>query len=248
MKIRFFHDLSGLLSRKIRGADWIDYSVTRRASIKDIVEALGLPHTDVGGILVNSNEVDFSFLPEDSDRAEIYPLMPPVDVRRPTVLRPDPFPDLRFIVDANVGKLAPLLRLIGCDAAADFSLTDEDLAEQAFEEKRVLLSRDRGLLKRKKITYGYLLRSEDANEQFIEVARMFGLQVPEGIDSPHCMYCNGNLVEVEKSAILHLLQPLTRKYYDEFYQCESCQKIFWPGSHTLRMNRWLEETRKLLGQ
>ena len=232
-------ELTTLLSRKNRGKKEIDYPLTRRASIKDIIEALHIPHTEISSISQNDTEISFSHIPEAGERLLFHSFYPGTDVTRPTLLRPDPLPTTSFIVDINVGKLAKLLRMSGIDTLYDPQLQEKDIARLAAADRRILLSRNRDLLRRKCILWGHLVRAEQPEKQLAEVMTLFGLH--DAIQPfSRCLQCNALLQPVEKSAILHRLEPLTRIYYQKFHVCPGCEQIFWQGSHHKRMEELIK--------
>jgi len=210
--------------------DSIDYRLERRASIKDIVESLGIPHTEVGAVRVGNQTTDFGFIPEPGQQIRVSEIAPPFDVTRPSQLRPVPLPTVRFVVDVNVGRLAALLRLAGFDTAYENGLRDEEIAERAHQEKRIVLSKDRALLKRNKIVFGRLVRAVQPDAQLVETVQFFGLNGPGKLFS-RCLRCNRTLQPVAKAAILHQLEPRTKKYFNTFKTCPDCGRIYWRGSH-----------------
>lgn len=232
-------ELTALLSRKYRGKKEIDYPLTRRASIKDIIEALHIPHTEVDTIFQKDTEISFSHIPEAGESIFLHSFSPGTDVTRPTLLRPDPLLTTSFIVDINVGKLARLLRMSGIDTLYDPQWQEKEIAELAAADRRVLLSRNRDLLRRKSILWGHLVRTEQPEKQLAEVMTLFGIH--DAIQPfSRCLQCNSLLKPVEKSAILHRLEPLTRKYYRKFHLCPDCEQIYWRGSHHKRMEELIE--------
>ncbi|MCF8030831.1 MAG: Mut7-C ubiquitin/RNAse domain-containing protein [Desulfohalobiaceae bacterium] len=214
------------------------FPLRRRTSVKDLIEAMGPPHPEVGGIEARGESQDFSFQPEPGERIRVTPLCPPVDVRTGDRLHPEPLSRVRFVVDVNVGRLARKLRLLGFDAAYHHSWDDEAIAELAAEEGRIVLSKDIALLKRRIIVWGRYLRAEDPAQQLLEVLSVFGLRGPYPTLT-RCLDCNAELEAVDKEAILHLLEPKTKKYYHSFSRCPSCGKIYWAGSHQERIMQWL---------
>jgi uncharacterized protein len=212
----------------------ISYILERRATIKDIIEALGVPHTEVGRIVCGGQDLTFQFIPIGGERIDIYPFTWQTMATQATVLRPEPLPWLRFLVDINVTKLARNLRMAGLDAASVVDPAITEVARLAKSEQRIVLSRNRELLKVRTIRFGQLLRSMDPLAQLIEVVRRYGLQ---GNLQPfsRCLSCNELLLPVAKKDIDHRLQPLTRKYYNDFMKCPLCQRIFWRGSHHAKM-------------
>jgi len=238
--LAFHGALKDFLPAVNRASGVIVSPVTRRASIKDVIEALGPPHACVGGILANGLRVDFSHRLQPGDVVAVHPLERPRRVLEPTFLRPEPLAALRFIADANVGKLARKLRLLGLDTAYDRELDDATVAAIAANEGRVVLSKDRGLLKRSKVVYAHLVRSEDPQEQVREVLRAFGLRPPYAGAFTRCARCNAVLAPVAKEAVLHRLEPKTKKYFHEFKRCPGCDAVYWSGSHHQDFTRRLQ--------
>lgn len=218
----------------------VAYELSRRASVKDVIEALGPPHAVVGRLLVNGEERGFSVLLKPGDRVEVFPEHVPVDVTRPTPLKPAPLPGLRFLADANVGRLARMMRMLGLDTAYDRSLSDPELAELAQREKRIVVSKDRNLLKRSSICHAHLVRCDNPQDQLRNLAVHFGLTPPFAAFS-RCIACNALLQPVNKQDVLHLLEPLTRIHYHVFRKCPECGRVFWQGSHFERMHELLRD-------
>lgn len=234
----FHGELGGLLRRRSeRGL--IRYPVDRAASLKDVAEACGVTHTEIDRILVDGRAVDFSAGLAPGERVEFFPPCPPLDPTRKHPLRP-PLSRLSFLADVNVGKLASLLRLLGQDcAAAGEGEDDAEIARRAAEEGRVLLTRDRRLLRRRVVEHGRLVRCNDPRGQLGEVLRLYGLKPPFALFS-RCLRCNEPLDPVAKADVLERLEPRTRLYYDDFHRCGSCGRVYWRGSHHDGMRRMLE--------
>lgn len=233
--ILYFHgDLSSLLRRQWRDNKRVAIPVERAASIKDVVESFGLPHTEVGRLQVDDVEIDFNHLIARPCRIDIWPVTIPWSVLEPSVLRPEPLPQIHFLVDANVSKLARLLRMAGFDATTNLHLEDDELAVYAKKERRILLSKDRGLLMRRNVVFGRIIRAIEPLAQFKEIINLLALHSQMHPFS-RCLLCNCPLKPVAKKQINHLLEPLTRRYYNDFSQCPDCEKLYWPGSHVLKM-------------
>jgi len=234
----FHQHLRPLLPPSCRQEGRVARKVSAGTSIKDAVEALRVPHTEVGQLQADGRQVDFSYQVQEGNFIEVLPLVPPVTPCTPSLLRPEPLPTLKFMVDVNVARLAALLRMAGINTSCRPDLRDADIAAVAVREERILLSRDRGLLKRKIIAHGHLVRSQRPEEQLTEVVDLYGLR---DLLQPfsRCMQCNTPLCTVKKSTIIDRLEPLTRKYYQTFYLCPACDKIYWSGSHKKRMNQLL---------
>jgi uncharacterized protein with PIN domain len=208
----------------------LDYALIRSASVKDIIESMGVPHTEAGRLCFNGRNIDFSFIPTSPGNLTVHGIDPPFDVCSPSLLRPEPLDRIRFIADVNVLKLGRLLILLGFDVACSSSFTDEQIADLSESESRIVLTRDTLLLKRKKIVFARRIRSNLPYDQVQEVVDFFGLHDRTAFFS-RCTRCNQPLVKVDKTDILHLLEPKTKKYFFDFFQCPQCLNIFWKGSH-----------------
>jgi len=226
---RFYAELNDFLPPIRRQAEFT-HAFQVRVSIKDMIESLGVPHTEVDLILANGAAVDFDYLVRDADRISVYPVFEALDIAPLARLRPRPLRETRFVLDTHLGRLATYLRLLGFDTLYRNDYDDEELARLSADEKRILLTKDRGLLKRRVVTHGYCVRSPDPRQQVKEILERFDLY---GSVSPfsRCLRCNGLLAPVEKQVIAHRLPAHTRENHDEFYRCQACDRLFWPGSH-----------------
>lgn len=216
--------------------------VNGNPSVKHLIESLGIPHTEVDLILVNHNPVGFEYTVKNNDYIEVFPYdNSPCKNEFCLQKRWDHAPG--FLLDNHLGKLAKYLRIFGFDATYCNNFQDEELSVISFENKRVLLTRDRHLLMRKIITDGYLVRSKIPRYQLIEVIQRFDLQ---RFVSPfkRCLQCNGVLEPIRKEVILDQLQPLTKRYFNEFRLCKDCKKIYWKGSHYERMVSFIKNITK----
>jgi uncharacterized protein with PIN domain len=233
---RFQGDLNDHLPRRWREVEFT-YAYSGPQSVKHLIEAIGVPHPEVGLILFDGRPVGFDHQPAGGGRIEVLPLdMADGDA----TLRP-PLPEpIAFLTDNHLGRLTRYLRLLGLDTAYGGDAPDDLLAERAHDENRVLLTRDRGLLKRSLVIYGYCLRSTDSREQLVAVLRRYRL-FNRLEPWRRCLRCNGLLRVVEKAAVLHLLEPKTKLYYDEFQQCEACGQVYWRGSHVGELERLVAE-------
>ncbi len=250
-RFRFYSDLIELLAYNRREKTF-ELSFGHDQSVKHLIEAVRVPHTEVGKILVNGISVDFSYLVQDGDTVEIYPFAASGSDRRAeaaTLVTPDfalfslgKNGQPRFILDNHLGKLAAYLRMLGFDTLYRNDYQDDELAKVASEEDRILLSRDRGLLMRRAILRGHCLHTMDPKQQVVEVVQRFDL-FDEIKPFQRCLRCNSSLHPVDKQLILDRLEPLTRLYYNEFHICPACDQIYWKGSHYERMRRFLEKIR-----
>lgn len=242
--VTFCGDTLDLLREKPDTGRTIAYPLVRRASIKDILEGLGLPHTEVGMIILNGREQLFEKIAMDGEHFEIYPLSSAMLSTMATTLRPTPLACCTFLVDINVKRLAGLLRMAGVDAkTVEPESANSHTVQQAIAENRILLTRNRDILKHRRLVFGRLIRSEDPDAQLLEVIGLYQLQ-GQLVPFSRCIACNGLLAEVEKEAVIDRLLPLTKKYYSRFNQCTICAKIYWRGSHYQRM---VDKLERILG-
>ena len=236
---RFYEELNDFLPARQRKIEF-EHHFDRRASIKDMIESLGVPHTEVELILVNGQSVDFSYMVEDGNRISVYPVFESLDVSPLLRLRPEPLRDPRFVVDCNLGRLARYLRLLGFDCLYQNDYTDAGVALISQQQHRIVLTRDRRLLHRKIITHGFYIRASMPIEQVHEVLRRVDLYAMVR-PITRCTRCNGLLNRVKKNLVDHRLEPKTRRYYREFLQCSECGQIYWQGSHHQRAQRLIKE-------
>ncbi|MFP4023835.1 MAG: Mut7-C RNAse domain-containing protein [Thiohalospira sp.] len=236
--IRFYEELNDFLPAEKRKKAFI-FDVQSNSSVKDTIEALGVPHTEVDLILVNSNPVDFSYNLKPNDYVSVYPKFESLDISKVTKVREKPLRKIKFILDVHLGQLAKYLRLLGFDTYYMNDLKDSKIIEKAIDENRIILTRDYGILKHKKVTHGYYVRSQDSKNQLKEILQRFDLKSKIKPFS-RCTICNGSIKKVEKKKIEHLLLEKTKRSFQEFYQCSLCQKIYWEGSHFKNINRLLK--------
>lgn len=230
---RFYADLAYFLRHEAAGQVQ-HYDFHGSPAIKDAIEALGVPHPEVELILVNGQRAGFEYRLQPGDRVGVFPAFRSLSLPEGYALRP-PLPDTpRFVLDIHLGRLAAYLRLLGFNVLYNNDSGDAQLADMASRQGRVLLTRDRGLLKRSEVRYGYCLRSSQPREQTLEVLRRYELG---GSMRPftRCMRCNGLLEEVPKAAVLDRLPASVRIERQEFRRCRSCGRVYWRGSHYARL-------------
>lgn len=220
-----------LLSRERRGAAFA-YTCARAASLKNAIEALGVPHTEVGRLLLNGAPATLARTVRDGDAIEIFPWS----------RDPGPLPDgeLRFLADAHLGALGRFLRMLGFDTLHENALSDAEIRELAHDERRIVLTRDRELLKCREILFGCLVRTLRPEDQLREVAARYELAAAAQ-PFTRCLHCNLPLEQVEKPAIADRLPEQVRARYEHFVHCTGCDRIYWPGSHYQRMQAVLQE-------
>lgn len=240
VSIQFHGELNDFLHRDKRGTAF-EVNLNSPTSVKDLIESRGVPHTEVGSITLNLELVDFYCLVNGGDSIGVYPevakLEPTqVDSTQLARLRSSPLPEIKFVLDTHLGKLAKYLRLLGFDTLYKNDYQDEQLAEISSQQQRILLSRDRGLLKRKIVEYGHYVRHTQPLQQLTEITQW--LDMRKHIKPfTRCTHCNGLLQRVSKKAIASQLAPKTRKYYNEFKQCADCKQIYWKGTHYQRLKQ-----------
>jgi uncharacterized protein with PIN domain len=229
VELRAYAELNDFLPPEVRGTT-MRRPFRSHQTVKDIIEAAGIPHTEVDLILAGGESVGFSHRPADGDRLAVYPVFEAFDIGPVGRLRPVPLREPRFVVDINLGRLARLLRLVGFDARCDHRLDDADLAALSESEHRILLTRDRGLLKRRQVTHALFVRVQDPFAQVVDVLSRLDLG-DRLAPFTRCLRCGGALSRVEKAEVLDRLEPLTRRHYDAFVRCGDCGGVFWKGSH-----------------
>ncbi|HEY4732866.1 MAG TPA: Mut7-C RNAse domain-containing protein [Gammaproteobacteria bacterium] len=233
VQIRFYEELNDFLPPEQRKIPF-RHHFRQAGSIKDMIEALGVPHTEIDLILVNGQTVNFDYLVRDGDQVSVYPVFESLDITPITHLRPAPLRQTRFVLDTHLGRLAAYLRMFGFDTLYRNDYDDPALAALSVNEHRILLTRDRQLLMRKHITHGYFVRAIQPQKQLLEIINRFDLYKTQQ-PFTRCMHCNGMIHPVHKEEVLSQLMPHTRNIHDEFWQCDSCNKIYWKGTHYQRM-------------
>lgn len=225
---RFYGELNNFLKPPKRGIEF-EHVAGETDTIKHVVESLGVPHTEIGRITVDGAAVLSSQRLADGDRVDVFPHPEPVFLENP-----------QFVVDGHLGRLAAYLRMLGFDTWYDRFADDIHLAKIASGERRFLLTRDAGLLKRREVDAGYFVRCDKPHDQLREITQRFALR-SHFAPFCRCMDCNGLLCSVSKKEVADLLPPHTRETKNEFSRCSGCGKVFWRGSHYARMLGWIED-------
>jgi uncharacterized protein with PIN domain len=239
--VRVYGPLNDFLPPRRRQVSW-SHAVDGDPSVKDLIESLGVPHPEIDLILVNGVSVPFEYVVRGADRIAVFPRFMSLDVGRLTRVRPRLLDTIRFVSDVHLGKLTRRLRLLGLDVASPEGADDAGLAALADREGRILLTRDRALLKRRRVAHGYCVRETDPQAQLVEVLERFG---PLGLRPySRCLRCNGMLREVRKVAIDSQLLPETRQHHEYFQACNSCGRVYWKGSHWRRLQQVVDAARE----
>jgi uncharacterized protein with PIN domain len=237
---RFYAQLNDFLPARCRHRRFT-HVMSARASVKDAIEAIGVPHSEADVILINRRTEDFAYRLSDGDDVAVYPAFRTIDVAGLRRAGADPPQPVRFVLDAHLGKLASFLRLSGFDAV--LCADDADVANTAARESRVALTRDVGLLKRSIVVYGYWVRHIDPEVQLAEVLDRFDL-VHRMEPFARCLRCNTPVVRVDAETVADRLPPRTRESFETFHQCPGCGRIYWQGSHYGRLVRLIERARE----
>lgn len=240
-EMRFYAELNDFLPPERRQRAFT-YRFHGNPSVKDAIEAIGVPHTEVDVILVDDRSVDFAYLLHGGERVAVYPTFERYDVSPVTRLRPAPLRVTRFVADVHLGTLARNLRLLGFDTIWDKDLDDEQIVELARDENRIILTRDKGILKDGRVTHGYWVRNTDPLEQLEEVIR--AIDLADDIEPyTRCMECNGELQPVERSAVARSVPLQVFLVYRDFKRCTSCKRVYWKGSHLERLDKIVAKAR-----
>ncbi len=232
---RFYEELNNFLPKSERKKEQ-KYYFWGNPSVKDAIEALGIPHSEIEIILVNSVSVGFDYRLQAGDRISVYPVFESIDVTPLIRLKPAPMRSIRFMVDGNLAKLARWLRLLGFDACCEMKIMKSEFVKKALAEKRIILTSDKNLLKRKEVTHGYYVREKQMHLQLREILARFDLH-RQVKPFTRCMSCNGLLKNVAKRAVENLIPEKVYASHDEFKQCPNCEKVYWKGSHYDKMGR-----------
>lgn len=230
---RFYEELNDFLPPHRRKRDHC-YSFNGHPAIKDAIESQRVPHTEVDLIIVNGKSVGFNYQLMHGDRAAVYPIFEALDISPIVQLRDAPLRSTAFILDVHLGKLARILRLLGFDTLYRTDYDDPEIIRIALKEQRIILTRDRRLLHDRRITHARWLHSTNSEQQAREVIKRFQLE-NEIRRFVRCPVCNGPIESVAKKDVLDQLEPLTRKYYSDFFRCSDCRKIYWRGTHYERI-------------
>jgi len=204
------------------------------STLGHVVESLGVPLTEVGALEVNGSPARPAYRPQDRDAARVLAMPRPQRVDTP-----------RFLLDVHLGTVARRLRLVGVDAAYERDAADDYLIEQANAERRVLLTQDRGLLRRHSLWLGAYVRGSRPDDQFADVLSRFA---PPLTPWTRCTACNGLLAPAAKAEVAPQLRPGTRRTYESFSRCESCGRVYWRGAHSRRLQATVDAAIRIVNR
>jgi uncharacterized protein with PIN domain len=242
---RFYEELNDFLPRERRGREF-SCACARAATAKHMIEALGVPHTEVELVLINGESAGFGVLLSDGDRVAVFPKFEALDVTPLLRIREHALRVTRFVADAHLGGLAHLLRMTGFDTLYDNHFRDEEIERIAMEQGRIVLTRDRELLKRRGITHGCYVHALRSAEQLREIFDRLDLA---GSAQPftRCLNCNTPLHGIDKALVAATVPPAVRERYQRFSACDGCRRVFWEGSHWQRMRVMVDALRRPSG-
>jgi uncharacterized protein len=240
--LRFYEELNDFLPANKRKLRFL-HSFQGRVSVKDLIESLGVPHTEIDLILVNTISVGFNHIVNDNDDISIYPVFESFDIKDVQHLRPQPLREPKFILDVQLGSLAKYMRMLGFDAGYKNRYSRNEIIILSINEHRTILTKDRNILKRNDVTRGYWIREKEVLDQVKEVTSRFHLY---GLIQPfsRCMKCNMLLKEIGGEKVIETLEENTKEFYDEFFICTSCSRIYWKGSHYKEMLKTIKDIRE----
>ena len=235
---RFYARLNAFLSVERRGQAF-RCSCAESATTKHMIEALGVPHTEVALVLVNGTPAGLDWPIEAGDRIAVYPKFEQLDIGSLTTIEPLPPGPPRFVADAHLGGLARLLRMAGFDTLYDNNFEDAAMAELANRERRALLTRDRALLMHRLVLHGCYVHAIKPQDQLRELYQRFDL-ASHARPFSLCLSCNVPLHPVDKEAILDRVPPRVQARHERFLGCDQCDRIFWEGTHWQDMRALLD--------
>jgi len=208
-----------------------------RPALKDVVEAVGVPHCEVDLVLDGDEALTLATPARDGATLDLFPAGegPPGARLLPPLQRP-----ARFLLDGHLGRLASLLRMLGFDAAWERDADDAVLAARSAAEDRTLLTRDLGLLKRSAVRRGAFVRATQPLAQAAEVITRFQLR-PQARPFTRCIRCNGVLRAISIEEAAPRVPPRVRELQRRYFECGDCGGLYWPGTHHARMERVVAE-------
>lgn len=236
---RFYEELNDLLPRSRQKIEFEVY-FRGKGSAKDMIEAQGVPHTEVDLILVNGISVDFGYMIQDGDRISVYPVFESLDIEDVTHLRQIPLRRPRFIADINIGDIVKYMRALGLDVYFDPDLSPRGIIHVSKQEKRTILTKSRKLLKYRDVTHGIFIRPGTRIDQIRRIIDFLSLRAHIHPFS-RCLRCNTPLVQVPKQRVMDRIPPKVRTWGDEYVYCAHCDQVYWKGTHFDRIKKVVDE-------
>ena len=236
---RFYAELNDFLPPRRKQKAFVQ-SFKTPVTVREAIESFGIPLSEVDIILVNEISVDLEHKLKEYDYISVYPVFESMDVSAITKVRKTALRISLFVLDAHLGELAKYLRMLGFDTLYRSDIDDNEIISIARKEKRIILTRDKLLLKSKEVSHGYFVRSIEKHEQLREVVKKFDLY-SQFKSFTRCMTCNTILVKVDKEEIRNKVDKDIFRIFNEFFYCKHCDKVFWKGSHFMRMEAYIRE-------
>lgn len=236
--IRLYAGLNFFLPKKFRQR-LIQLKLNGNPSVKDVIESVGVPHTEIELVLINNCLTVLDQQVKENDRISVYPFFYQLEIansEKSAIKMPD---KIKFILDVHLGKLNNMLRILGFDCYYRNNLDDDEIIDIAYNEERIILSRDLGIFKNNKVKYGYFPRSQDPKIQLKEILERYNLKTKIKPLS-RCIKCNGDIQIIEKEKIIDGLEEKTKLFFNEFYICNNCKKTYWKGSHYDKIIEFVE--------
>lgn len=231
--VRCYAELNDFLPRHRRQSSFV-VRVGRHTTTKDLLESLGVPHTEVDLIVVNGESETFDRALEEGDRVAAYPVFEAFDIAPISRLRPEPLRDVRFVLDGHLGRLAAFLRLAGFDTLYRAAAEDAELAAASAGERRILLTRDRGLLMRRAVSHGHFVHATRPEDQLREIVDRFDLR-RSARPFTRCTRCNTGLRPATPDEVAEGVPARSLRVFDSFLHCPACRRTYWKGSHYPRL-------------
>lgn len=236
---RFYEELNDFLPKHRRKTDF-EAGFKRKRSIKNVIAALGVPHTEIDLVLANGKSVDFNYILQDGDQVSVYPVFESFNITDVTLLRKIPLRRNKFIADINLKDIVKSMRVLGFDLYYDPLLATREIIELSKREHRIILTKNRELLKFKDVTHGIIIRPGTTTEQIRQIIDY--LDIKDNIKPfSRCLRCNTLLKSVLKDKILDRIPQKSKEFCDEYVQCQSCDKIYWKGTHFINMKKVVKQ-------
>lgn len=242
VRFRFYEELNNYLPEELRKG-WIESSAEPGTSVGKKIRSYGIPLDEIDLILVNQQSESFDYVLQEGDRISVYPVFETFNISEVSKLRDKPLRDPSFICDVHLGRLCKYLRMLGFDTVYSNEAIPEQIIEISLLGKRIILSKSIQLIRKKKVTHAYWVRSANPLEQVKDL--LYGLDLLKWTHPlSRCLDCNNPLITVEKKEVIDLLEERTAKYYTEFFRCTGCGKIYWKGSHYVSMLEFIHQIEK----
>ena len=236
---RFYEELNDFLTRPRRKVDF-QAAFREKRSIKDMIESLGAPHTEVDLILVNGQPVDFDYILEDGDRVSVYPVFESLHIKGVSRLRDVPLRKTRFVADTNIGDIVRIMRLLGFDVVFDAGMSNREIIDISNRGKRIILTKSKRLLKLKEVTHGVFIRPGTRAEQVKGIMDRLDIK-DQAKPFSRCLLCNGLLKRIGKEDVVNRIPEKTKACCDVYSVCESCDRLYWNGTHVMRMKKVVDQ-------